>query len=424
MKKDERMKILRARMFFVFGVIIAALLIVLLITGISRRQSRSASGDTETVAAETGKENAVSESAAGEDGAETAEEEPSEGGSSALAASPVDPTATVKISAVGDCTLGTDTKYVYKGSFPAKYEEVQDPDYFFRNVYDIFTDDDLSIVNIEQVFTDDTSHREDKEYAYYGEPEYVDILARSSVEAANLANNHSHDYGEDSYTDTIQYLEAAGIPTFGYERTQILNINGVKVGLTGTYELRDGMGCEDDLLAAIQDVKDQGAELIICTFHWGKMRVNYPTDNQVKLAHIAIDNGADLVLGHHAHVIQGIERYHGKNIVYGLGNFCYGGNYNPEDKDTMIFQQTFTIENGEVVIDDNSEVIPCSLSSVTERNNFQPTPLTGEDAQRVLDRIEKYSEKLSTEPDPVGQGAETETEQTGTEGTGTEETET
>ena len=315
MKRDERMKILRARMIFVFGVIIAALLVVLLITGISRRQSRDAAGDAETAAAEAGEETAVSESAAGEDGAEAAEEESSEEGSSALAASPVEPTATVKISAVGDCTLGTDTKYVYKGSFPAKYDEVQDPDYFFRNVHDIFTGDDLSIVNIEQVFTDDTSHREVKEYAYYGDPEYVDILARSSVEAANLANNHSHDYGEDSYTDTISYLEGAGIPTFGYERTQVLDINGVKVGLTGTYELKDGMGCEDDLIAAIKDVKEKGAELVICTFHWGKMRVNYPTKNQVNLAHIAVDNGADLVLGHHAHVIQGIERYHGKNIV-------------------------------------------------------------------------------------------------------------
>ena len=121
------------------------------------------------------------------------------------------------------------------------------------------------------------------------------------------------------------------------------------------------------------------------------LRGNYPTEYQVNLAHSAIDNGADLVLGHHPHVLEGIEVYNGKNIVYSLGNFCFGGNSNPSDKDTMIFQQTFTVQNGELVEDNVTNIIPCSISSDSSYNNYQPTPLEGDEADRVKGRIEEYS---------------------------------
>lgn len=101
--------------------------------------------------------------------------------------------------------------------------------------------------------------------------------------------------------------------------------------------------------------------------------------------------GADLVLGHHPHVIQGIEDYKGKKIVYSLGNFCFGGNKNPSDKDTFIFQQTFKFQNGKLIDNKSYKIIPASISSVRERNNYQPTLLKGKDAQRVIDRIKKYS---------------------------------
>lgn len=114
----------------------------------------------------------------------------------------------------------------------------------------------------------------------------------------------------------------------------------------------------------------------------------------MNLAHSAIDHGADLVLGHHPHVLQGIEVYNGKNIVYSLGNFCFGGNSNPSDKDTMIFQQTFTVQNGELVEDNVTNVIPCSLSSESGRNTYQPTPLEGEEKDRVMAKIEEFSAGL------------------------------
>lgn len=295
----------------------------------------------------------------------------------------------ITISAAGDCTLGTDENFNASTSLNAYYDS-NGPAYFFQNVKSIFDADDLTIVNMEGTLTESTS-RQDKTYAFKGPAEYTQILTDGGVEAANLANNHSRDYGEQSYTDTIAALDAAGITSFGYDRTAVMDVNGVKVGLVGTYELADGMGCEDEMISNIKAVEEQGAQIVIVSFHWGLEKENYPTENQVNLAHSAIDNGADLVLGHHPHVLEGIEVYNGKNIVYSLGNFCFGGNSNPSDKDTMIFQQTFTVQNGELVEDNVTNIIPCSISSESGRNNYQPTPLEGDEADRVRGRIEEYS---------------------------------
>ena len=298
----------------------------------------------------------------------------------------------ITISAAGDCTLGTDEYFDPSTSLNAYYDS-NGPEYFFQNVKSIFDADDLTIVNMEGTLTEETA-RQDKTYAFKGPAEYAQILTSGGVEAANLANNHSHDYGDKSYTDTIETIEAAGIVSFGYDRTAVMDVNGIKVGLVGTYELADGMGCEDEMIANIKSVEEQGAQIVIVSFHWGLERENYPTENQVNLAHSAIDNGADLVLGHHPHVLEGIEVYNGKNIVYSLGNFCFGGNSNPADKDTMIFQQTFTVENGELAADNVTNIIPCSVSSESGYNNYQPTPLEGDEAERVRGRIEEYSSGL------------------------------
>lgn len=304
--------------------------------------------------------------------------------------------AQVTISAAGDFTLGTDENFDYSTSLPARYEEVRDPGYFLQNVKDIFASDDLTIVNLEGPLTT-SEERADKQFSFKGDPSYTEILTNGSVEACNLANNHSKDYGIQGYEDTIANVEAAGIKTFGYERTAIWETNGVKVGLAGVYELAEGMDCQDDMTAAIQSLKDAGADLVIVSFHWGVEKENYPDETQQALAHAAIDQGADLVLGHHPHVLQGIEKYQGKYIVYSLGNFCFGGNKNPSDKDTMIFQQTFTLENGEVVEDDAINIIPCRISSEDDYNNYQPTPAEGEEAQRILGRVQEYSQGFGTQ---------------------------
>lgn len=305
-------------------------------------------------------------------------------------------TVSFTISAVGDCTFGTDENFAYEGSMPAKYDEVGDFNYFFENVKAVFEEDDLTIVNFEGTLTDSTT-REDKQFAFKADKSYAEILTDGFVEAANLANNHSKDYGEQSYNDTMDALDEAGITNFGYDRVAIKKVKGIKVGLVGTYVLADGLGVKDSMEKNIQDLKDEGAQVIIASFHWGEEKAEYPNDVQVELAHAAIDAGADLVLGHHPHVLQGIEQYKGKNIVYSLGNFCFGGNMYPSDMDTMIFQQTFTLKGGKLQEDNVTNIIPCSISSAEDYNNYQPTPAAGEKETEILNKITQRSQGLSNE---------------------------
>ena len=297
------------------------------------------------------------------------------------------PVRTVTLSFVGDCTIGTDKNFNQSTSFNAYYEK-NGGDYFLSAVKDIFEADDLTVVNMEGTFTT-SNDRQDKKYAFKGDPSYVDVFTSSSVEAANLANNHSKDYGKQSYEDTVKTLEDAGIISFGYDQVKVTEAAGVKIGLTGVYELAKGIECSEDVKTNIAALKDMGAEVIVCVFHWGTERESTADSVQRELAHLAIDEGADIVVGHHPHVLQGMETYKDKTIAYSLGNFCFGGNKNPSDKDTVILQETFTVDNGTNTSDTN--LIPCSLSSSTDKNDYKPRVLKGEEGQRVLDKIEARS---------------------------------
>ena len=299
------------------------------------------------------------------------------------------------ISTVGDCTLGTDENFDYSTSLNSVYES-NGKEYFFQNVRSVFEKDDLTIANAEGTFTTSTS-REDKLFAFKADPEYAQIFSSSSVEAVTLANNHSHDYGEQSYEDTKTALDSAGVTHFGYDETAVLEIKGVKVGLVGIYELSDHMERTTQLKENIAKVKKDGAQLIITVFHWGTEKEISPDNNQTQLGRMAIDEGADLVVGHHPHVLQGIEKYKGKYIVYSLGNFCFGGNSYPSDMDTMIFQQTFTIDSSGVQPDGQIHVIPCSISSASGYNTYQPTPAQGSEAERILTKINERSQLIEGE---------------------------
>lgn len=300
---------------------------------------------------------------------------------------------TITLSFAGDCTLGTDENFDRSTSFVARYDAVDDPSYFFANVAGIFANDDATIVNMEGTLTDSTT-RADKTFAFKAPAEYAEILKAGNVDAASLANNHSRDYGEQSYTDTIEAVEAVGIPTFGYDRIAYLDVKGVKVALIGTYELAEGIGIKDEMVNNINTAKEAGAQIIIVFTHWGTERETVPDKIQMELGHAAIDAGATLVVGSHPHVIQGLENYNGHTIAYSLGNFCFGGNKNPSDKDCMIVQQTFTVQGNNVTIDDTN-VIPCSISSVSSSNNYQPTPATGDEKERIEAKIQRSNDAIA-----------------------------
>ena len=312
--------------------------------------------------------------------------------SNATVSSPV----SLTLSVVGDCTLGTDETFDYDTSLKAYYENYG-ADYFLQNVKDIFSTDDLTIANFEGTLTD-SDEREDKTFAFKAPASYASILTGGSVEAVNTANNHSHDYGDQSFDDTLAALNDAGIVHFGYDETAVMDVKGIKVGLVGIYELYDHLEREQQLKDNIAKVKADGAQLIVVIFHWGNETETVPDSNQTTLGRIAIDEGADLVCGHHPHVLQGIETYKGRNIVYSLGNFCFGGNSSPSDMDTMIYQQTFTIDADGIKKDNVTNIIPCSISSAAYDgyNNYQPTPAEGDEATRILGKINERSSWIST----------------------------
>lgn len=299
---------------------------------------------------------------------------------------------TVTMTAVGDCTLATDINADPNGSFKSVAESLNgDYSYFFKNVSPIFSEDDLTIVNFEGTLSNQGT-RQDKQFAFRGKPEYVQILTSSSVEAANLANNHSADYGDVSLSDTIKYLNEAGVSNFIGTNTAIRDVNGISVGLVGIDALDETRRQNLKMLSV--RLKVLGAQLVIVSIHWGEEKATAPNDTQTELAHKAIDAGADLVLGTHPHVLQGIEKYNGKYIAYSLGNFCFGGNNNPADKDTVIYRQTFTFVDGVMQEDDNMTLIPATISGHDEYNDYQPAIAEGDRKTQIENKLIEYSTPL------------------------------
>lgn len=250
----------------------------------------------------------------------------------------------------------------------------------------------MTIVNFEGVLTYSEERDETRTYNIKGDPGYARLLTAGHIEAVSFANNHRLDYGTRGSDDTVAALEAEGI-LYAYDKNVSIyeTEKGIRIGFVSVNEVAWGLGSEQLLAEGIGKLREQGADLILACCHWGIERENYPTENQKYLGRKCIDLGADLVIGHHPHVLQGVEEYNGKFIIYSLANFCFGANRNPVDKDTMIFQQTFTFVDGIKQEDQQVQVIPCSVSSVKDRNNFQPTPAQGEEAARIIGRINTYS---------------------------------
>lgn len=308
---------------------------------------------------------------------------------------------TLTITAAGDVTLGNHAGQGYEGTFREMYDK-KDNAYFLQNVKDIFEADDMTIVNFEGVLTfcDDLV---EKEFNMKGDPEYIGILTEASVEAVSFGNNHRLDYGQQGSDDTVAAFEEAGI-AYAYDNiTGIYETQGIRIGFVSVNEVYDGSAVEAYLEDGIRYLREEEqVNLVIACCHWGEERENYPEDYQKVLGHKCIDWGADLVLGAHAHVLQGVEVYKERFIVYGLANFCFGGNRNPKDKDTMIFQQTFTFVDGVKQEGQEAKVIPCSVSSVSYRNDFCPTPADGEEYTRILGRINEYSSPFDVAFDEEG----------------------
>ena len=301
----------------------------------------------------------------------------------------------ITITATGDCTFAPTQTHGYSGSFHQYYDN-NGPEYFMAGVKDIFSADDFTLVNLECTLTTATNYAE-KEYVLVGRPEYAKILPLSSIEGCSMANNHTLDCGQNGLEDTKEAVRSSGTTYAYYDEVGVYETpQGITIGIVSSSLLSQGVDREQYLQQGIQTLREQGVDLVIACCHWGVERTYDPTDYQVKMAHQCIDWGADLVIGNHPHVVQGIENYRGKVICYSLGNFCFGGNSDPKDKDTFLYQQTFTFFQGTLQEGIDAKIIPCTVSSVMNYNDYQPTLATGNKKKQILEDMRTYSNGLGT----------------------------
>lgn len=300
----------------------------------------------------------------------------------------------ILITSAGDCTLGTDTNFGYEGSFT--YElDIYNNDYshIMSNVKNIFENDDYTIVNLEATFTE-SNFKADKgsgvAYHFKGPKEYVNILTSSSIEGVTVSNNHIYDYGEQGFKDTINTLTENNIDYCGEGYKILKEIKGIKIGFLGYQGWIDSNELRDTIREDIQELRENGAKIVIPYFHWGEEKAFEPNETQMNLARYSIDSGADMVLGSHSHVIGALENYKGKLIAYSLGNFSFGGNFNPSDKRTFILQSKFDFENDEIVKIQH-KIIPALISSVEYKNDYVPTVASDEIKEEIISTLNELS---------------------------------
>jgi poly-gamma-glutamate synthesis protein (capsule biosynthesis protein) len=298
----------------------------------------------------------------------------------------------ITISALGDCALG-DLRHGAgaPGSFSAEIAVQSDPmAYPFSGVKHILAADDLTIANLEGVLTPRTIPKTTG-FAIRGEPGYAAMFARGGVQLVDLANNHSEDYGAIGLADTRRALADHGVAHFGLGVIDARLIRGIKVVNLGYIG-----GRARTLTRMVREVGQQRREagIVIVSLHWGLESIPVPDGDQRRLGRAAIRAGADLVLGHHPHVLQGIETYRERHIVYSLANFVFGANSRPADFDSMIYQERFHLSRGKLQRVEG-RVLPVRISSTTRRNDFRPVLLEGHDRERLLAKLDRLNSSLS-----------------------------
>ncbi len=306
-----------------------------------------------------------------------------------------DPIRHYTLSLAGDCTIGSLLEW--QGSMAGDFQSVVADNYAYplSGVKSIFEADDLTIVNLEGTFTN-SENAVYKPYRFRADPVYVNVLREGSVDAVATANNHFGDFQEEGKADTLAALDGAGILYALAGDPLICDLDGgFKIGIV-TYNTVESYDSVDTWSSAvhtdIENCRAAGCDLIIGFMHWGTVEyLTEPEDWEVQLAHNMADWGCGLIVGGHAHILQRMEYYNDVPIFYSMGNFCYGGHLNPQDKDTIIVRAEYTKDtvSGEKYRS-GLKVIPCQISSRQDTNDYCPTPCEeGSEAYlRILQRLE------------------------------------
>ena len=286
---------------------------------------------------------------------------------------------------LGDCTIGSAPSQ-FNVMYSILWYIGEDYGYPFRGVIDYIDNDDLTIVNLEGTFCDPMPNS-GALFTFRAPKNYVNVLTENSIEAASFANNHTMDYNKAGYDSTLATLEEAGVPYVEKDSSMIMTTES---GLTvGFYALAFTVD-KAHMAAEIAALRDQGAEVVVVSAHWGAEGSYRAAHTQSEIAYAAIDAGADIVYGHHPHVLQKIEEYNGGIIYYSLGNFVFGGHHWPQDLDSAVLQQEIIRSPmGEISLGELT-IIPVSCSSLPAQNDFQPTPydVGSEKYERVLSKLD------------------------------------
>ena len=315
------------------------------------------------------------------------------------------------ISFVGDCTLWSNQNYE---RHPAGFAGVMGDDYAypFSNTVKFFANDELTIANCECTLTDNPNLSYDYTqvvFPFRAPTAYAEVFKEGGVDFVTTANNHMMDCYQAGADSTYAALEAHGIPYGKEGEAQIITTpHGLRIGIycSGT----DLAPNKTKAVAAVQQLQAEGAEYIICAFHWGQELYYEPNAAQKDLAHACIDAGANFIYGSHTHCLQPIELYNGNNVIlYSCGNWVFGGNTMPSDPDTAIFQLRLKRAEDGSLVPAGMDIIPCCVSSNIEGantkaqnyNDYCPTPYET-DSQEYL----RVMTKLTGEYRPSSQGAD------------------
>lgn len=290
------------------------------------------------------------------------------------------------ISFVGDCSIGDAIQYRdYATSYHSLLKE-KGYDWPFSLVKPYLDADDCTVANLEVVLTNLTRVRQKKDMNLIGDPAHTGVLLASGIDIVCTANNHAWDFRADGYHDALSHLDEAGIPHFGTlypgtadgsDITPILEVKGVKIGFVGFSYPQEYD--KKRIASRISKLREEGAQIVICSLHWGTEEKARPNAGQYSFAKACIDAGADVLYGHHAHVLQTVTFYKGKPIFFSTGNFTFGTMSNV-DPATGIFQLTWDLSSGEPKLD-TFTMIPCETRGA---GDYRPTPLTDEAKRRAV----------------------------------------
>ena len=310
---------------------------------------------------------------------------------------PPEYTGEIRVTFLGDCTLGGEEKSRRNALGFVRRIEENGLDFPFRNLLPLTAADDLTVANLECVLSDRTLTKEEKKYNFMGPTEYTGILTAGDIDCVTIANNHSHDYGAQGYADTKEALEQAGIAWFGTDAPAIWqNEEGLRIGFIGvSYSLTGSRYAAWQ--AQADRLKSLGCAAVITVMHAGTEYSYTPPDNhQKQIVDRVVPGGSCLVIGHHPHVVQGYTVKDGVPVVYSLGNCSFGGTTHAKDSDALAVQAVLAFREGELERID-LHFYPISITSDDRYNNYSPRLLSGTEAERVL---RKMSQSTGMDPGP------------------------